>query len=379
MNKTLAECLQSVHFQYDFGGGVQKPIHFIHQSSDGSWKLALPFKSSEITKYIAGQTDSNNRVRFYVSKTQMSFPCMESMIVWFVRQDHALNQNENSVSSAIDYETIMSLRNKNPSSDNFNSFLKAVGLDFITVGKVKKIRNSDRISVQILGCNMSQVSVINGDNGSVYLRNSTIIVNYNGQSYNAYSNFLDIVRNLNFQESSASNSLTVQLTDLEPSEDNYQFMINRIVSVIRNNVQSNTRNKVVDQAKLGQVNKFLYCTDSIMLAQIFCNSLNAVIRSHNLHQYLDTTTMDNWAVQINYKFNELKISALPYSRFSSLNEALGIMWSYRLRLYYTQIQVDEFNDSFKNEFMSNYESAKSSMDEWQSNLASTILNRRIAS
>jgi len=303
---------------------------------------------------------------------------MESMIVWFVRQDHALNQNDNAVSSAIDYETIMSLRTKNPSSDNFNSLLKAVGLDFIKVGKVKKIRNSDRISVQILGCNMSQVSVISGANGSVDLRNSIIVVNYNGQSYNAYSNFLDIVRNFNFQESSVSNSLTVQLTDLEPSEDNYQFMINRIVSVIRNNVQSNTRNKVVDQAKLGQVNKFLYCTDSIMLAQIFCNSLNAVIRSHNLHQYLDTTTMDNWAVH-KYKRND-NILSLPYSLFSSIDKPLRVNWSYDLISHAcSRDEVDKLNKSFNHEFMINYESAKSAMDDWQTKLAAGIRDTRIAS
>lgn len=382
MSSTLAECLQSVHFQYDFGGGVQKPIHFVHQSSDGSWRLALPFKRSEIIKYIAGQVGANNTVRFHVSKTQRSFPCMESMLVWFVQQDHNLSQaNDNSVSSEVDYETIMSLRNKKPSSDNFNAFLKAVGLDFITVGKVKKIRNADSISVQILGCNLSSANLSANSNFSIDRRNSSVTVNYLWEeSYNAYSSFLSGIRHIHFNRHSESNSLTVQLTDMELEENNFDFLLGRIISAIRNEVHSNTRNSIiVDQAKLGQVNRFLYPVKSTMLAQMFCNSVNEVIQSQNLQEYLDPTTMDDWGVNINYKQENMKIDALAYDKFTNVNEVAGIQWLFPIRYVCGQDLIQQVKKAFDHNLMSHYGLANRSMDEWQSNLASRIVNTRVAS
>lgn len=381
MSMNLAECLQKIHFNYDFGGTV-RPIHFVHQSG-GKWHLALPFKRSEIIKYICGQGVGNNTVRYFISKTQFSFDSMEAMVEWFVQHDQNLSRDQaQEISSEVDYETIRNLKDKKPSVDNFNSFIKAVGLNFLTVSRVKSRRISGRLTVEYkspVSLKMRQTT-----NTSFYIINQNAMhIDYNyEESYSCYRNFLQGMKKVYFEQNSndASDKLNVELTDFD-SSDNQNLMVKQIVNAI-NRALSNQTGIVINQENLGLANRFLYPVKSIMLAQLYCNSLNHVIQKNKLQSVFSSVVMSDWGVNISYA----EQTRCKYTTLMSFGEFL-----YREieNLYFSPwyrslgdneeicelLKKAEAENQFKNHFMSEYETVHVNMDDWQKKLVSTIPQR----
>lgn len=112
--KGLVSSLKNSHFIYDFGNGVSKPIHYVHRDSSGRWHLALPYSKEETGKYIAGQKEESGNIRFYVSKSDINFATIDEMAEWCVQQDRSIvyRLSQNNDVFKVDYETIISLRNK---------------------------------------------------------------------------------------------------------------------------------------------------------------------------------------------------------------------------------------------------------------------------
>lgn len=354
--KGLVSSLKNSHFIYDFGNGVSKPIHYVHRDSSGRWHLALPYSKEETGKYIAGQKEESGNIRFYVSKSDINFATIDEMAEWCVQQDRSIvyRLSQNNDVFKVDYETIISLRNKKATVANINSFLNAIGLGFVNVLRARKFRGSDRVNLTY------------GINIDSRTRNFNLEY-FDEKSFHLFSSLLKLLTLHHSDSRVQDKNYLLGLSNY--GRDSYDLVLGHFIRSIKtqNCTSNNFDQNSFDPERLGEINKFLFPAQSIMLAQISSQVLNNLDNNitdpMNPSLYIESTVVDSWGLKINYK----NPNAYPVH--------YGFDYFYCSESGYSP---ERFIGGFSKNLLipekvkKLFQIAVSGMDEWRSNLASRL-------
>jgi len=364
---SLVDSLKNSHFIYDFGNGVSEPVHYVNRDSSGRWNLALPYCREETGKYIAGQREESGNIRFYISKSDMNFATIDEMAEWCVQNDRSIVYRLSSQSNdsfKVDYETIIGLRSKKPTTANINSFLNAIGLGFVNVTRARKNRRlSGRVDYDRLDLTYS----INSSTQNSLRQRNFNLEYYDEKSFHLFSSLLKVLTLHHSDSIVQDNNYFLGLSNF--GRDSYDLVLGHFLRSIKtqNCTSNNFDQNSFDPERLGEINKFLFPAQSIMLAHISSQVLNNLDKYQldpmNPSLYIKSTVVDSWGLKINYTNQGANPIHYGFDYFYCSD------YGYSPKRF---ISGFVRNSPVVEKVKELFQMSVSRMDEWRSNLASRL-------